>query len=92
MIGMCCRKSFSQEREQSIGEGAGSMAFSAIVNGYDPAAFERAGWPVILDYLRRQSADAFGFPDMRVTHAWTQDRETTARLCAAWSSLSARRS
>lgn len=59
------------------------FSFSAIVNGYDEVAFTEAGWPVILDYLRRQPADRFGFGDARVTHAWTQDAELTPRLCAA---------
>lgn len=59
------------------------FSFSAIVNGYDPAAFERAGWPVILDYLKREPPQRFGIDDVRVTHAWTQDPAVTARLCAA---------
>jgi predicted dehydrogenase len=67
-----------------LSEGNGHpFSFSAIINGYDADAFARAGWPVILDYLKVQKPDAFGFPDMQVTHAWTQDRETTAKLCAA---------
>lgn len=59
------------------------FSFSAIVNGYDDTAFAKAGWPVILDYLRQQPADRFGLGDVRVTHAWTQDPDLTARLCAA---------
>lgn len=61
------------------------FSFSAIVNGYDDARFAEAGWPVILDYLRRQPAERFGLGDARVTHAWTQDPAITARLCAACS-------
>jgi hypothetical protein len=59
------------------------FSFSAIVNGYDEARFAEAGWPVILDYLRRQPAERFGIGEARVTHAWTQDPALTARLCAA---------
>lgn len=67
-----------------LSEGNGHpFSFSAIINGYDPEALGKAGWPVILDYLRQQKPEAFGFPDMQVTHAWTQDRDVTAKLCAA---------
>jgi len=67
-----------------LSEGNGHpFSFSAIINGYDREAFGRAGWPGILDYLEQQPPDAFGFPDVRVTHAWTQDAEITAKLCAA---------
>jgi hypothetical protein len=67
-----------------LSEGNGHpFSFSAIVNGYDRAAFEQSGWLGILDYLERQPSDAFGFPDVKVTHAWTQDPEVTAKLCAA---------
>ena len=59
------------------------FSFSAIVNGYDDQAFGDAGWPVIHDYLKAQPAENFGFPDARITHAWTQDRELTERLAAA---------
>ncbi len=67
-----------------ISEGNGHpFSFSAIINGYDRAAFEAAGWPVILSYLERQPDSAFGFNNTRVTHAWTQDPGVTAKLCAA---------
>lgn len=59
------------------------FSFSAIVNGYDSAAFASAGWPVIDGYLKQQNAADFGFGDARVTHAWTQDSALTARLCAS---------
>jgi predicted dehydrogenase len=59
------------------------FSFSAIVNGYDAAAFADAGWPVIDAYLKQQHAADFGFGDARVTHAWTQDHALTARLCKA---------
>ena len=59
------------------------FSFSAIVNGYDDAQFGQAGWPVILNYLRLQSADRFGFEGVRITHAWTQDANITRKLCAA---------
>ena len=67
-----------------LSEGNGHpFSFSAIVNGYDRDAFAQSGWPGILDYLEKQPAAAFGFPGIKVTHAWTQDRDITAKLCAA---------
>lgn len=67
-----------------LSEGNGHpFSFSAIANGYDDAAFARAGWPVIRDYLRVRPPADFGIGDARVTHAWTQDPELTRRLCAA---------
>jgi predicted dehydrogenase len=67
-----------------LSEGNGHpFSFSAIVNGYERSAFAAAGLPVILDYLERQPKERFGFPDARVTHAWTQDPILTARLAAA---------
>jgi hypothetical protein len=59
------------------------FSFSAIVNGYDDEPFAAAGWPVIHTYLKAQGADRFGIGDARVTCAWTQDRQLTAKLCAA---------
>lgn len=67
-----------------MSEGNGHpFSFSAIINGYDREAFARSGWAGILEYLERQPADAFGIPGVEVTHAWTQDRDVTATLCAA---------
>ncbi|MCC7045288.1 MAG: Gfo/Idh/MocA family oxidoreductase [Alphaproteobacteria bacterium] len=59
------------------------FSFSAIVNGYDDKAFGESSWPVIHDYLRRRQPDEFGLGDVQVTHAWTQDADTTRKLCAA---------
>jgi hypothetical protein len=59
------------------------FSFSAIVNGYDDQKFADAGWPVIHNYLKLQGADRFGIGEARVTHAWTQIPELTAKLCAA---------
>ena len=67
-----------------LSEGNGHpFSFSAIVNGYDRAAFEQAGWPGILQYLEQQPEKSFGFSDVKVTHAWTQDPDTTSKLCVA---------
>ncbi len=67
-----------------VSEGNGHpFSFSAIVNGFDAAQFATAGWPVILDYLKREPPERFGIEGVKVTHAWTQDEAITARLCAA---------
>lgn len=67
-----------------LSEGNGHpFSFSAIINGYNEAAFVKAGWPGILDYLQRQPATRFGIDGAFVTHAWTQEPELTAKLCAA---------
>ncbi len=59
------------------------FSFSAIINGYRGHEIADAGWPGIREYLQRRSPEEFGFPGVRVTHAWTQDGATTARLCRA---------
>ena len=59
------------------------FSFSAIINGYDDQKFAAAGWPVIHNYLKAQGPDRFGIGDARVTCAWTQDAQLTAKLCAA---------
>ncbi|KJZ08651.1 MULTISPECIES: Gfo/Idh/MocA family oxidoreductase [unclassified Halomonas] len=59
------------------------FSFSAILNGYHDEAMAEAGWPVIHDYLERRHRSEFGVGDLRVTHAWTQDRDVTERLCRA---------
>lgn len=67
-----------------LSEGNGHpFSFSAIANGYDEAGMAASGWPVIHDYLRQRDASEFGGLGMAVTHAWTQDPDTTARLCRA---------
>lgn len=60
------------------------FSFSAIVNGFDDAAFADAGWPVIRDYLRRRPASDFGIGEMAVTQVWMPDpamAQALARGC-----------
>ena len=59
------------------------FSFSAIINGYNPEGFRKAGWEVILHYLQQREASEFGFKDVRVTHAWTQKEDLTHQLCEA---------
>lgn len=67
-----------------ISEGNGHpFSFSAIINGYNDTKLAEAGWPVISNYLRNAPSGQDGIPGAQVTHAWTQDSITTAKLCAA---------
>lgn len=68
-----------------LSEGNGHpFSYSAIVNGYSDEGLSASGWPGIYQYVRRRHPSEFGLPgDWRVTHAWTQDPDTTRRLSAA---------
>jgi predicted dehydrogenase len=67
-----------------VSEGNGHpFSFSAIVNGYDAEGLDASGWEVIYDYVRHRHPSEFGFNDVRITHAWTQDDKLTERLCRA---------
>lgn len=60
------------------------FSFSAIVNGYDDAAFATIGWGGIHDYLRKRGPEEFGFDGVAVTHCWMPDRamaEGLSRAC-----------
>ena len=59
------------------------FSYSSIINGYSPEGLAASGWPGIYEYVRRRHASEFGLQGWTVTHAWTQDPETTKRLCAA---------
>lgn len=67
-----------------ISEGNGHpFSFSAIINGYSDEGLGGSGWNVIYDYVRRRDPSEFGIEGLRVTHAWTQEKETTKQLCDA---------
>ena len=67
-----------------ISEGNGHpFSFSAIINGYSDSGLAASGWSVIYDYVRRRDPSEIGFGDVTVTHAWTQEPETTRKLCEA---------
>ena len=67
-----------------INEGNGHpFSFSAIINGFDNEGMEDSGWDVIYDYLKMRDASEFGFDNVQVTHAWTQEPEQTKKLARA---------
>jgi len=58
-------------------------SFSAIVNGYDDAAFGRTDWDGIHTYLRARSPEDFGFAGVRVSSCWMPDATMARRLASA---------
>lgn len=67
-----------------ISEGNGHpFSFSAIINGFSESGLANSGWKVIYDYVRQRDASEFGIDNLKVTHAWTQDKGQTERLCEA---------
>lgn len=67
-----------------VSEGNGHpFSFGSIINGYSPEGLAASGWPGIYEYVRRRHPSEFGLHGWTITHAWTQDPETTKRLCAA---------
>lgn len=67
-----------------VSEGNGHpFSYSSIINGFSPEGLANSGWTGIYEYVRRRHPSEFGLQDWKVTHAWTQDPETTKKLCAA---------
>jgi predicted dehydrogenase len=67
-----------------VSEGNGHpFSYGSIINGYSPEGLAASGWPGIYEYVRRRHASEFGLQGWTITHAWTQDAETTQRLCTA---------
>lgn len=58
-------------------------SWSAIVNGYDPAAMAACPYPVIKQYLGAQPAGSVRIPDAQVTHLWTDNPAEAAGVAAA---------
>ncbi|MGH7020278.1 MAG: Gfo/Idh/MocA family oxidoreductase [Brevundimonas sp.] len=59
------------------------FSFSAIVNGYDDAAFARCGWDGIHAYLKARGPEDFGFEDVKVTACWMPDADMARSLADA---------
>lgn len=67
-----------------ISEGNGHpFSYSSIINGFSPEGLAASGWPGIYEYVRRRHASEFGLDGWAITHAWTQDSDSTKKLCAA---------
>lgn len=67
-----------------LSEGNGHpFSYGSIINGYSPEGLAASGWPGIYQYVRRRHASEFGLDGWTITHAWTQDPESTKKLCAA---------
>lgn len=58
-------------------------SWSAIINGYDPAAMAACPYPVIRQYLGAQPAGSVRIPDAQVTHLWTDNPAEAAGVAAA---------
>lgn len=58
-------------------------SWSAIVNGFDPAAMAACPYPVIPRYLGAQPAGSVRIPGVRVTHVWTDDPTEAPAVAAA---------
>lgn len=67
-----------------LSEGNGHpYSWAAIINGYDLRAMDSCPFPVIPQYLGARPESDFGIEDSRVSHIWTQDRETSLRVARA---------
>jgi predicted dehydrogenase len=67
-----------------LSEGNGHpFSYSSIINGYSPEGLAASGWPGIYEYVRRRHPSEFGLTGWTITHAWTQEPESTKKLCAA---------
>ena len=67
-----------------ISEGNGHpFSFSTIINGYSDAGLAQSGWDGIYNYVKVRDKSEFGIQNLKVTHAWTQDKEQTKKLCDA---------
>ena len=58
-------------------------SWSAIINGYDPAAMAACPYPGIITYLGQQPLETMQIPGARVTHLWTDDPADAPKVAAA---------
>ena len=68
-----------------MSEGNGHpYSWSAIFNGYDPAVMKECPFPVIPEYLSKQSFPEDGLGHLgKVTHIWTQDQSISNHVAEA---------
>ena len=58
-------------------------SWAAIFNGYDPESMASCPFPVIPDYLAKQSFPEDAISDACVTHVWTQERRISEHIARA---------
>ena len=58
-------------------------SWSAIFNGYNPEFMKDCGFPVIPEYLSKQTFPSACIKGAKVTHIWTQDRELSEHVSKA---------
>lgn len=58
-------------------------SWSAIINGYDPAAMALCPYAAIPAYLGREPLASVRVPGARVTHVWTDDPADAPKVAAA---------
>ncbi|HEY2574608.1 MAG TPA: Gfo/Idh/MocA family oxidoreductase [Verrucomicrobiaceae bacterium] len=58
-------------------------SWSAIINGYDPAAMAQCPYAAIPAYLGAQPIESVRIPGARVTHLWTDDPADAPKVAAA---------
>ncbi|OYW71578.1 MAG: oxidoreductase [Verrucomicrobia bacterium 12-59-8] len=58
-------------------------SWSAIINGYDPAAMAQCPYAGIIAYLSKQPLATMEIPGARVTHLWTDDPADAPKVAAA---------
>jgi predicted dehydrogenase len=67
-----------------LSEGNGHpFSYGSIINGYSREGLAASGWPGIYEYVRRRHPSEFGLDGWTITHAWTQDPDSTKKLCTA---------
>lgn len=67
-----------------MSEGNGHpYSWAAIFNGYNPEMMANCPFPVIPEYLAKQSFPEDAISDAKVTHIWTQDRRISERIARA---------
>jgi len=67
-----------------MSEGNGHpYSWSAIFNGYDPETMAGCPFPVIPEYLSRQTFPSDAITDAKVTHIWTQERRVSEHIARA---------
>lgn len=58
-------------------------SWSAIFNGYNPEIMKDCPFPVIPEYLSRQTFPDHAIPNANVTHIWTQDKKLSEHIASA---------